>query len=187
LSIPDEEIYRDTRTVNWEGEEAQCLNRYDQVIYLGLHGLKHRFNRLIWLADIKNITASWGPREWEALHLCAENLGQPRIISYVLFLLAHLLGYHPAKKVSSELSKRLNLLERRALMGRVKGYGIPAWAPPFLFSSEMAWRSRLSFILESIFPRVEILKQVFPFSQVRPWQLYLKRLGQVVGLIRSPR
>ena len=51
LSRTDEEIHHNTRSITWEGEEAQCLNRYDQVIYLGLHSLKHRFNRLIWLVD----------------------------------------------------------------------------------------------------------------------------------------
>ncbi len=185
LSRTDEEIYRDTRTVSWEGEEAQCLSRYDQVIYLGLHSLKHRFNRLIWLVDIKNITAAWDPSEWEALRSRAKELGQPRILSYVLFLLSHVFGYQPQNELSRTLIKRVSFLERRALMGRVKGCELPVWAPPFLFSSEMNGRSRLSFILESLFPRPEILQQVFPSFQARPWQLYLKRLGQIIGLIRS--
>jgi hypothetical protein len=186
LSKTDDEIYQDTRTVSWEGEEARCLGRYDQVIYLGLHGLKHRFNRLIWLVDIKNITAGWDSSEWEALHSRAKELGQPRILSYVLFLLSHLFGYQPPKQVRSILIKRLNLLERRALAGRVKGRELPAWASPFLFSSALDRRSRLSFILESLFPRPDILRQVFPSSRAKPWQLYLKRLGQIIGLIRSP-
>jgi hypothetical protein len=181
----DEEIYHDTRTITWEGEEARSLSRYDQVIYLGLHALKHRFNRLIWLVDIKNITAGWDSSEWGALHSRAKELGQPRILNYVLFLLSHLFGYQPPKEVRSMLIKRLNLLERRALMGRIKGSELPGWAPPFLFSSDMDRRSRLSFILESLFPRPDILRQVFPSSQARAWQLYLKRLGQIIGEIRS--
>jgi hypothetical protein len=180
LRRTDEEIYQDTRIIAWEGEEARTLSRYDQVIYLGLHGLKHRFNRLIWLVDIKNITMGWEPSEWEALHLRARQLGQPRIPSYVLFLLSRVFGYQPPKQLRSVPVKRLNLLERRALMGRVKGNELPPWAPPFLFSSDMACRSRVSFILESLFPRPGILQQVFPSSQARPWQLYLKRLGQII-------
>jgi hypothetical protein len=182
LSRPEEEIYHDTRTITWEGEEAQCLSRYDQVIYLALHALKHRFNRLIWLADIKNITAHWDPSEWEALRSRAKELGQPRILSYVLFLLSHVFGDQPPKEVRSNLLKRLNLLERRALMGRVKGHELPVWAPPFFFSSEMDTRSRLSFILESLFPRPDILQQVFPSSQARPWELYLRRIFQILHM-----
>jgi hypothetical protein len=185
LSRTDEEIYRDTRTVTWEGEEAQCLNRYDQVIYLGLHGLKHRFKRMIWLVDIKNITAAWDPSEWEALYSRAKELGQPRIFDYMLFLLYHVFDHQPQNQLSRTLIKRLSFLERRALMGRVKGCELPVWAPLFLFSSEMDRRTRLSFIIESLFPKPEILQQVFPSSQARAWQLYLKRLRQIIGLIRS--
>jgi hypothetical protein len=185
LSRTDEEIYLDSRTVTWEGEEAQCLNRYDQVIYLGLHGLKHRFNRMIWLVDIKNITAAWDPSEWEALLSRAKELGQPRILNYVLFLLLHVFGCQPPNELSRTLIERLSFLERRALMGRVKGHGLPVWAPPFLFSSEMDRSSRFSFILESLFPRPEILQQVFPSSEARAWQLYAKRFGQIIRLIRS--
>jgi hypothetical protein len=182
FSRPDEEIYHGTRTITWEGEEARCLSRYDQVIYLALHALKHRFNRLIWLVDIKNITAHWDPSEWEALRSRAKELGQPRILSYVLFLLFHVYGYQPPKEVRSLLIERLNLLERRALMGRIKGHELPAWAPLFLFSSGMDRRSRLSFILESLFPRPDILQQVFPSSQARPWQLYLRRIFQILHI-----
>jgi len=182
LSRTDEEIYRDSRTVTWEGEEAQCLSRYDQVIYLALHALKHRFNRLIWLVDIKNITAHWDPSEWEALRSRAKELGQPRILSYVLFLLSHVFGYQPPKEVRSLLIERLNLLERRALMGRINGHELPVWAPAFLFSSDMDRRSRLSFIFESLFPRPEILQQVFPSSQARLWQLYLRRILQILRM-----
>jgi hypothetical protein len=184
LSRTDEEIHQDTKTITWEGEEARCLNRYDQVIYLGLHGLKHRFNRLIWLVDIRNITARWDSYEWEALYSRAKELGQPRILDYVLFLLSHVFGYQPQNELSRTLIKRVGFSERRALMRRVKGCELPVWAPLFLFSSEMDCRSRLSFILESLFPRPEILQQVFPSSQARAWQLYLKRLGQIIGLIR---
>jgi hypothetical protein len=180
LKRTDGEIYQDTRIIAWEGEEARTLSPYDQVMYLGLHGLKHRFNRLIWLVDIKNVTVGWEPSEWEALNLRARQLGQPRIPGYVLFLLSHVFGYHPPKQLRGMQVKGLNLLERRALMGRVRGNELPPWAPPFLFSSDMAARSRLSFILESLFPRPGILQQVFPSSQARPWQLYLKRLGQII-------
>jgi hypothetical protein len=182
LSRTDEEIYCDSKTVTWEGEEAQCLNQNDQVIYLALHALKHRFNRLIWLVDIKNITAHWRPSEWEAFRSRAKELGQPRILSCVLFLLSHVFGYQPPKEVRSLLIERLSLLERRALMERVNGHEVPVWAPPFLFSSDMDRRSRLSFIFESLFPRPEILQQVFPSSQARPWQLYLRRIFQILHM-----
>ena len=182
LSIPEQEIYLATRTITWEGEEAQCLSRYDQVIYLGLHGLKHRFSRLIWLVDILNITAHWTPSEWEALQSRAKELGQGRIPRYLLFLLSHVFGHQPLREVRSILLERFGLLERRALMGRAKGHELPFWAPALLFSSDMDARSRLSFVLESLFPRPYILQQVFPSSQARPWELYLRRIFQILHM-----
>jgi Uncharacterised nucleotidyltransferase len=183
LASTDEDVFHRCRVVDVEGEAGLCLNLYDQVIYLGLHALKHRFNRLIWLADIKNIISCWDASDWETLHNRAIEFGQGKILTYVLFLLSHLLDYAPSEGVPWIPEKRVNLIERKTLMGRVKGDSLPLWTPLFLFSSQGNLGAHLCFILETLFPRLEVLRQIFPSPpDATPWKLYLRRIFQILHM-----
>ncbi len=180
LASTDEDIFHQCRVVNVEGEAGLGLNQYDQVIYLGLHALKHRFSRLIWLVDIKKITSRWDASDWETLHQRSVQLGQEKILPHVLFLLYRLLDYAPLEAAPWIGEKKVNLIERRALKGRVRGDALALWAPLVLFSSGGNLRTHLCFVLETLFPRPEILRQIFPsLYDAKPWQLYLRRSIQI--------
>jgi hypothetical protein len=179
----DEEVFHRCRVVDVEGEAGRCLSQYDQVLYLGLHALKHRFERLVWLVDIKNIVSRWAASDWKTLHDRAIEFGQGKIPSYVLFLLSHLFDYAPSKAAPWTPERRVSLIERRALMGRVKGDALPLWAPLFLFSSGGSPGTRLCFILETLFPRPQVLRQVFPSPLgAKPWKLYVRRIFQILQM-----
>jgi hypothetical protein len=54
-----------------------------------------------------------------------------------------------------------------------------------LFSSELGPGKRLAFFIENLFPRIEVLRQVFPPPpDLKPWQLYGKRTLQLLGRLR---
>ena len=179
----DEDVFHRCRVVAVEGESGLCLNLYDQVIYLSLHALKHRFNRLIWLVDIKNIILRWDASDWETLHNRAREFGQGKILTYVLLLLSQVLDYEPSKGARWIPEKRVNLIERRALMGRVKGQALPLWAPLFLFSPPGKLGTHFRLILETLFPRPEVLRQIFPSPpDAKPWQLYQRRVFQILHM-----
>ncbi len=64
-------------------------------------------------------------------------------------------------------------MEKKVLRGRIKKDSLPVQASLPLFSSEKGLHKRLSFILETLFPRPEILRQVFVDSpDLNVWQLY---------------
>jgi hypothetical protein len=183
LNMDEEEILAKTRTVLVEGEEVLCLNSYDQFVYLGLHSLKHRANRLMWMVDLKRLAARWREPEWKALKSRAEELGQEKTVSYILFLLRHLLGFRPSVKV--EALPRLSRLEKKVLQQRIQGDALPPWGPAFLFSSGKGPMKALPLFFESLFPRPEILRQIFPErSEVKTSRLYLKRAVQLLGMLR---
>ncbi len=186
LTKGQEHIYHDTRIINFEGQEVRCLSRYDQVLYLSLHVLKHDVNRLIWLVDIKGLLADWKRSDWEALLNRARELGQEKTISYIFFLLLHLFDFHlPLEARHLVERKRLHLLEKKVLRGRIKKDSLPVWASLLLFSSGKGLQKRLSFILETLFPRPEILRQVFVDSpDLKVWQLYYMRVLQLFGMIK---
>jgi len=186
LAKGQEHIYHDTRIIHFEGQEVRCLSRYDQVLYLSLHALKHHVDRLIWLVDIQGLLANWKMSDWEALMDRSGELGQERTISYIFFLLLHLFDFHPPREVRPFLElKRPDFLEKRVLRERVKGYSLPVWAPLLLFSSGKGLQKRFCLILETLFPRPQILRQIFVDSpDLKVWQLYCMRVLQLFGMIK---
>ncbi|MGD8985949.1 MAG: nucleotidyltransferase family protein [Desulfobacteraceae bacterium] len=182
LNKGEGDIYQRARRIDLEGQEALCLNPYDQVLYLSLHALKHHMNRLIWLADIKGLVENWNRSDWEALMNRAKELGQEKTLSYILFILVNVFDFQPPTVAQQLMErKRLHVLEKKILRKRVTGGSLPFWAPVFLFSSEKGLRKRFTFILETMFPRPEIMRQIFVDSRDRRlWQLYLLRVLQVM-------
>jgi hypothetical protein len=186
LAKGQNDIFNDTQVIDFCGSEARCLNTYDQVFYLGLHALKHNLDRLLWLADIKALLAHWDESDWKAGWRRAEELGQRRAFSSILFLLTRLFDYQlPIKAREFMREVRLNVLEKHLLRKRIRGHSLPQWAPLVLFSPEKGARRRLMFTLETLFPRPDILKQVFEHSTGRTAShLYALRVLQLVRMAR---
>ncbi len=185
LSKSQEHIYQKTQIVQFEGQDVLSLSQYDQLLFLSLHALKHTMSRLVWLADIKGLLARLKSDDWGALISRARELGQERILSYI-FSLLHLYDYQlPPEGLQLLKRKRLHFLEKKALNKRIERDALPVWSPLLLFSSGKGLKSRFYFILETLFPRPDILRQVFPDSpESKVWQLYWKRLGQLFGFIK---
>jgi len=180
-------FYNDTHSIDFEGEETLCLNKYDQIICLSLHALKHNVDRLMWLVDIKCLIADWEGSDWEVLNDRAMSLGQHRSVSYVIFLLHDLLGFQLSPEASKTFgAEKLFLLEKKLLSERKKKGALPVWAPVILFSPEGGLKNRFNFILETLFPRPEILRQVFESHEgIKVWELYMRRVCQLIGMTKN--
>jgi hypothetical protein len=185
LAKSQEHIYSETKVAQFEGQEVLCLSQYDQVLFLSLHALKHNVSRLVWIADIKSLLADWKSSDWEALINRARELDQEKTLVFIFFLLG-LFDFQLPQEASQLLErKRLRFLEKKALEERIKRDSLPIWSPLLLISSGKGLKARFSFILETLFPRPEILRQVFPDSrESKAWKLYLKRIVQLFGFIR---
>jgi hypothetical protein len=79
LQIDQEAIFEESGRRVQEGVELRLLAPADQVIYLTIHAVKHNLERLVWMADLRRLTAGWGAAEWEGLGRRAAEIGQPRI------------------------------------------------------------------------------------------------------------
>lgn len=162
------------------------LNPYDQVLYLGLHLLKHNADRLIWLVDIKSILEHFDAADWHTLADRAEYLGLARSLAYIRYLLFRLLQFKTPAELNGFMEHyRPGTGATWLLRRRIHRHALPSWAPLILFSSRMTLREKLPFVWENLFPRLQVLRQVFPDSaQQQSWQLYLKRLAQITGIRR---
>lgn len=187
VSGRQEDIYHNCHVMDFEGEQTRCLGSYDQVLYLSLHAFKHCADRLIWCADIKNLIADWKATDWKALFERARQLGQENAIIYMLFLIGHLFDDQlPCDVQTMVESHRLTYLESAILKKRLNGQPMPDWAPMVLFTTGKALHKRLYFLFENMFPRPQILRQIFGRTPgLKIWQLYLRRALQLVGMVKS--
>jgi hypothetical protein len=186
LGRSEEHLIKEVRVIEIEGEKARGLSPYDQVLYLSLHAFKHRVDRLIWLVDIKRILERWNAEDWERLVHRAEDLGQKKTLTYIFFLLEQVFHFRIPKNALPLLhKKRLNPLEKEILRRRVRKGSLPLWGPVLLFSSNLGPGKRIAFFFENLFPRSEVLRQVFPSPpHLKPWQLYGKRALQLLGMLK---
>jgi hypothetical protein len=187
LNVSQEEIYNNCMVIDFDGAKARCLDRYDQILYLSLHAFKHCANRLIWLADVKNLIVDWKTADWQALFDRARQLGQVNAIHCILFLIGHLFDFKPPAGIQTMVEgHRIGYLESAILNKRLNGQPLPAWAPVVLLTAGKALPKRLAFIVENLFPRPPILRQIFARApDLKIWQLYLKRALQLVGMVKS--
>ena len=187
LTKNQDHIYRETLPVNYEGQEARCLHPYDQILYLCIHALKHRVDRLILMVDIQRLLLQLGSSRWSALLDRAKDLGQEKSLVYILTLIHQLPELHLPEQASQIMKRKpLHFLENRALKRRVRDVSLPLWTPFILFSPEKGLRKRFSYVLETVFPRPEVLRQIdlnSPDSKV--WRLYWKRSLQLLSKAKT--
>ena len=186
LNKGQDEICNKAVSLNVNGRKALCLNPQDQFLYLGLHALKHNFDRLVWLVDIKSLVVGWKHSDWNLLIKRAEELGHKKTLFYVLYLLKHIFATGLNPEISSFLNNwKPGFLEKRMLQRRIKGRSIPTLAQLLMISNGRKLRARFSFFWETLFPRPEVLRQVFANSpRLSVPHLYWRRVLQVIGLGR---
>jgi hypothetical protein len=183
INAGQEDIYENCRAIDIEGQTAKCLSRADQIIYLSLHTFKHNLERLIWLVDIKNLLKRWEPSDWTALAKRSTELGIKHVVRYILFYLDHLFGWElPPDARTIYNCTKIGYLERHILRKRLMGNPLPVWGPLILLPFDKSLFRRVSFILENLFPRPQVLRQIFVKApDFSAWQLYLKRARQLLA------
>jgi len=180
-----DQVFERCEPIVFEAVRTRCLDPYDRLIYLSLHLLKHRANRLIWLADIRNLAADWEAVDWNALLARARLLGQQKSIAQTFFLIGTLLGYRPPEEIRPKLAP-LHPAEKRVLRLRREKGALPEWSTPLLFLSGRGAAKGAVFVFETMFPRPEVLRQVFPKTPGnRVFRLYALRLFQLVGKLKA--
>jgi hypothetical protein len=186
INEKQETLFQNCRTIDFEGQKAYSLGRIDQIIYLSLHTIKHYADRLIWLVDLKNLLQDWPASDWGQLGTRCRKLGQENAVDYIMFLLTQLFDFRELVAAPDNLNvNSLNRLEKMILKNRLNGKALPVWSPMLLFTSGKNFSKKAAFIFESLFPRPQILRQVFANApDLKIWQLYLKRALQLVGYVK---
>jgi glycosyltransferase involved in cell wall biosynthesis len=79
------------RTVDLNGRQVPTFHPEDLILILSVHGAKHRWDRLEWLAGLSQLVRDSDDIDWDALIVRASSLGVRRILYLGLQLGAELL------------------------------------------------------------------------------------------------
>lgn len=172
---------RFVRRVCRDGSHVTALAPEDQVIHSVCHAVKHNLERLVWMADLRALTADWAPADWASLARRAAALGLDRVPGLLAYALQALLGVaSPAQEAGTSAISRCLLRRRRRRP-------LPAWACLALLPPEkIAHRALL--IGEFLLPRAAVLAEVFPqHAAAAPRRLRAMRLGQAIRIAASGR
>lgn len=172
----------------FEGQDGiLCLEPYDNFIALCAHALKHSYSRLIWLTDLHEllILLTDKPDGWERLVERARFWKQGKVVLYSLILIERIFNTNIPLQVKLELGiRQLNILEKHFLDLKIGGFSSSGLCEVLWLCNIQGPANKLRFIKETIFPREEIMLQIFPrFSNKVAISDYAKRTVNTFGLL----
>lgn len=166
------------------GATTRKLGMPQDLLFLGLHLLKHNAERLLWLIEINELVRECTNGEWARFLELSEEMSQVASIGHVAYL-ANLLLPDTVAPRYRELARcgavdrfHATVLRRRATHG-----ALPVWGPLLFFSSQRGAWERCASVIETLFPRPEIIRQIFRDTQTSLWRLYVRRFGQLVASV----
>jgi Uncharacterised nucleotidyltransferase len=161
--LPLEEFFARQIRVRVDGHDAPALSVEDELVLICIHGAKHFWERLLWIADVAALVSRQTCIDWERVADSAKAVGAERMLHTALRLASDLLKAHlpdkvqaavyadvPAARLAKQCCKWLpaagyapGLLKRAAFRARMCGGLIagPAYLLRLSFSpTEEDWR-----------------------------------------------
>lgn len=141
------------------------LDPYDNLIALAAHTLKHSYSKLIWLTDIHELVLAISADEhhWDKIINRARFWYQERVVLYALILVEQVFGLNIPGWVKQKLGiKRLSSIEKFILRLRVNGFRSSIFCIILWLYSIKGLIPRFKFVMETVFPRGEVMHQIFP-------------------------
>jgi len=111
-----EQLWKRLQLVDLEGFPIETLSAKDTLLFLCIHGTKHRWERLIWLCDLAAFVETCGAINWKEIMDQVETLGIKRMVSLSLLLARNLLGVNLPQEVRNRITEDAGI---RSLMGQV--------------------------------------------------------------------
>ncbi|RJQ60339.1 MAG: hypothetical protein C4530_07930 [Desulfobacteraceae bacterium] len=158
----------------------------DNLVLLSAHTLKHGYSRMIWLVDLYESILSIGsqPAGWKKLVERVRLWRQEKVVIYGLSILEGVLGLNIPEWVKRELNFcDMRGIERYLIKLRIEGVVLPEYSVLFSFFAIPCFKERLLFLIESIFPKEDVMLQIYSNSPVGSRSArILRRLTQSVNM-----
>ncbi|MFC1867714.1 nucleotidyltransferase family protein [Thermodesulfobacteriota bacterium] len=175
LDIKTSDVWRTATPVSG-GTFLGRLSLYDTLIALSFHLLKHRYTGLIGFVDIAEVIKKYqSVLNWPELVEYSRMVRAERILLYVFLLMKHLVGFGVPNHVLIDLGKeRLSIIEETLLRLRLI-HAEPDKLMNILWIFQVPGvGKKIRFVKENIFPRREVMNQIFPASFPRV-HVFLRR------------
>lgn len=138
--LPLEDFFARQIRVRLDAHEAPALSVEDELVLISIHGAKHFWERLMWIADVAALVSRQTGIDWQRVADSAQAVGAERMLHTGLRLASDLLQARLPDKVQATV-------EADAVAARLaeqSGKWLPAagYAPPGLFE-RAAFRLRM--------------------------------------------
>ena len=142
------------------------LSQKNNLIALSFHLLKHQYDRLIWFVDIaETLKAYKYMSDWHDLIEYSQDIFADRLLLYTLLLTKQFIDADVPEKILTKLGKdNLSAIEKYLI--RLKSVHAPIGT-----LTNLLWMfqirgtgKKIRFIKENMFPRREVMNQIFPDS-----------------------
>lgn len=161
------------------------LDPSDNFIALAAHALKHSYSRLIWLADLHECLVEWSKTGnwWQEMVERARFFRQERAVLYPLILVGRIFDLQIPFWIKRELGE-LGMLEKHLIRLKLRGFSSNELCIALWLFNIKGIGKKLKFIKENLFPKDEIMAQIFDkSSQTTKASAYAKRIGQGISLV----
>jgi hypothetical protein len=89
--LPMEDYFARRTVVRIDENRVPALSAEDEFVLICIHGAKHFWERLMWVADVAAMTGGGTPLDWEAVRESAKAVGAERMVHVALGLAQELL------------------------------------------------------------------------------------------------
>jgi hypothetical protein len=163
------------------------LDPCDNFIALAAHALKHSYSRLIWLADLHECLVEWSKNGnwWQEMVERARLFRQERVVLYALILLERIFDLKIPFWIKREPGIReLGMLEKHLIRLKLRGFSSNELCIALWLFNIRGIGKKLKFIKETLFPKDEIIAQIFERSpSMTNVLVYSKRIRQGITIV----
>jgi len=130
-SMRVEDLFARQRRVPLDGREVPALSLEDEFVLDCIHGAKHFWERLMWVADVAAIVACHPEMDWQRARQSAVDVGAQRMLDLGLLLADTLLGVPVPAAISGATRNRATNKLRNHVLRWLPQAG---FAPPALWA-----------------------------------------------------
>jgi Uncharacterised nucleotidyltransferase len=87
-----ERLFERRASVTIDGRDVPVLSLEDELVLICVHGAKHFWERLMWIADVAALISSGRPPDWDCATAAAREVGAQRMLRLGLCLASDVLG-----------------------------------------------------------------------------------------------
>lgn len=165
------------------GESVRTLSWTDSVLTCCLHALKHSCDRLLWFTDLAALVDGCEEEDWTHLVARAQQFGMTKSTYYALsYLVCTLRSPVPASVLLALTPAHVRWMERRCMARVLRGEPAGRFGEVFMLFMMEHRRDRLVFILETLFPKRDVLEQSYGIGGVSSAWMRLRRFTRVLRM-----